>query len=136
MYTIWLISPSILQAEQISVTTQKPVSFGVKIGEINKITNTEATRFNFEPINIKNNSTIDHWKIRVYCKDKIFINVNELTENSCGKAVQIANTDTNAFSISLINPTGRTTAFSFKLKAYDKNGDWLHSEKQSFQWNQ
>jgi hypothetical protein len=34
----------------------------------------------------------------------------------------------------LTNVTGKTTGFSLKLKAYDKSGKWLHSEKESFRW--
>ena len=122
-----------LEGAEISVSSGQ-TSFGVEVTTINKILSTGATQFNFEPVNIKNNASIDHWKIRVYCEDAIIIRVNGLTENSCGKAVQVANTANNKFFVSMMNPTGKTTGFSFKLKAYDKNGRWLHSEKESFRW--
>lgn len=123
-------------AENISVAAldSSKVSFDIKMFEIGKITGTEKTSFSFEPTNIKNSQEINHWKIRVYCTDPITITMSSLIENLCGKAVRMENSVINKFSLALLNQTQNTVGFSFKLKAYNKEGKWLHTEKQSLQW--
>ena len=108
--------------------------FEVEVKDINKISNTNTTRFNFETTNIKNRSSIGHFKIRVWCEKGITVGVNNINDNSCGKAVTLDNQTADTFSLFLKNDTLKTIGFSFKLKAYDKNGKWLYSEKESFKW--
>jgi hypothetical protein len=109
-------------------------SFEVKITEITKVNGADKTRFSFEPVSVINPQNIAYWKVRLYCQEKIDIRVNELDKNVCNKAVRVEPGTADKFSLLFSNPTGKTTPFSFKLKAYDKDGNWLHSEKKSFQW--
>jgi hypothetical protein len=109
-------------------------AFDIKVSEIGKVNGTNQTRFSFQPITVANPQNIDHWKIRVYCENGINVSVNAFNTNGCGKATQLATTTDNKFSVTLSNPTTHTVGFSFKLKAYDKNGKWLHTERQAFRW--
>lgn len=125
---------SSLHAAGISVKTITPVSFTIKVGEITKIESTGATRFSFEPVDVLNEASIDHWEIKVYCAASISVAVNEQVENECGNSVQVPNPYQDKFSVSLLNPTGKPTHFFFRLKAYGVDGRRLHVEKQSFSW--
>jgi len=128
-----LFVPSVDAA--IGISTPTGITFDVKITEIAKIENTNQTRFSFEPIAITNTQNINHFKIRVYCEEPTTsVTVNTLTENMCGKATRIEKTADNKSFVILSNPTGKTVGFSFKLKAYDKNGNWLHTEREGFRW--
>ena len=110
-------------------------SFDVKVLDVNKVTDTDFTVFSFETRDIANPSLIGFWKIRVYCDKGVSIAINGFTGNNCGKAVFMENTKKNEkFFLSFLNTKPKSTNFSFKLKSYDKNGEWLHSEKESFRW--
>ena len=121
-------------ASTISVETTSPVSFGVDITDINKMLSTGLTRFDFKIVDVVNGSLIDHWKIRISCEKQVSVTVDNQSQNGCGKAIEISPASIDDFSVSLSNPTKKTVGFSFKLKAYDVNGKWLHSEKESFRW--
>jgi uncharacterized protein YcfL len=108
--------------------------FDIKITSIKQFPNSNSTTFEFEPVNVKTSPNIDHWKIRVWCENNISVVVGSSVVNNCGTAVMIKNSTSNKFSLTLNNPTKQLTNFSFKLKAYDATGKWLHSEKESFMW--
>lgn len=108
--------------------------FDLELVSAEKIKDTNLTRFELEPINIKNNQSIDHWKIRVWCDEVVTVTINDGTTNSCGSALMAKNNTSNKFFLTFSNSTTMPAAFSLKLKAYDKDGNWLHSEKESFIW--
>lgn len=118
----------------LSTYAAEKVDFDIEVVDITKILTTGNTIFNFSTVNVVNEDAIDHFKIRVYCKEKFTLKFNALVENSCGKVIKIPKAQKDAFSLDMKNETGNRVNFSFKLKAYDKDGKWLHSEKQSFNW--
>lgn len=129
-----VVSP--LGADAAMILSVKPLeaSFKISLAGINKIKDTDTTVFGFKPEAVTNAQNIAYWKVRVSCDDRISIAANGVAGNSCGKAVQVQNASPSLFEFSMTNTTGKTAAFSLKFKAYDKNGKWLHSEEQSFQW--
>lgn len=133
----FMISPSFAGAV-ISVSgatvVEKEGLFDVSLSKAATSASTGQTRFDFVVTDIKPAPVISYWKIRVWCEKGVSIFLVGSEGNRCGQAVDITSFPKNSFSLSMDNRTGKTTGFSFKLKAYDLNGKWLHSEKESFRW--
>ncbi len=81
------------------------------------------------------NTTISYWKVRVYCEDGIFVTLTNLSEDHCGRAITLSNPDLEKFSLFFKSSKDSNSRFSYKLKAYDSEGDWLETQEQSFSWN-
>ena len=107
--------------------------FGVNLKEINKIQGTNTLQLEFETVDMKPNTGIDHWKIRMWCEGNVQVGLTRLN-NHCEQVVTIPAASVRDFMIFATKVKGERTEFSFKLKAYDKAGKWLHSEEERFQW--
>ncbi len=70
----------------------------------------------------------------MYCDKKISLNTVNNDENKCGQAVTSSTSTLSVFSLFFNSSENQMHKFSFKLKAYDVNGKWLHTEKKSFNW--
>lgn len=95
---------------------------------------TKNTIFRFQPVDIVNPQNIAYWKVRSYCDLGMELTVNDAKVDHCGQAVDLPVTLSNSFSLEYDNRSNQMKNFSFKLKAYDKNGKWLHTVKKSFKW--
>jgi len=133
--TTFFILPFLTNATTVVTTGPQSVSYGVSTTLIADIKGTNLTRFFFQPTDIVNNSRVSYFKIRVYCEDHATsITVNNMVDDSCGKAVRLEKQSINNSFITFSNPSANTVGFYFKLKAYDSEGKWLHSEKKAFRW--
>ena len=108
-------------------------SFDVEVTKVEEMQGTDLSRFFFKATSVSGAKQISYWKIRLYCEANIVVSVGAFPENSCGKASNIVFSNDGAY-ITLSNPGKNQIGFSFKLKAYDSTGKWLHSEKKSFRW--
>lgn len=131
---VFLLTPVYIFASQIPKDSPLAVTYEIQTNEILKFVSSGITTFNFKPINITNSNKIDHWKVLVYCDEDVSVTVNNLKGNNCGQKMPISGGSLENFSLSLSNPTDKKIFFSFKLKAYDKDGRWLHSESKVFRW--
>ncbi len=118
-----------------SVNSEDEQLFTVETGGIRKVSDTDITEFKMDVFKNDSENTISYWKVRSYCETGVKVNVNILGTNSdCGKAVTINRGDLKSFPV-FFDPSKNTISkFSFKLKAYDVNGKWLHTEKKAFSW--
>jgi hypothetical protein len=122
-------------AASVNVVSLKEASlFKIKTAGINKIANTPNTRFDFVVSDIATPNTIGYWKLRVWCEKGVKVLLDSISGDRCGEAIDMRSIPQNMFSLSMNNNTGKTLSFSFKLKAYDVNGKWLHSERAGFHW--
>ena len=125
--------PSTHAALDVSVSEVKS-SFEIGIPYVEKIKDTDKTRFTFES-EVINPQNIGGWRVLIACEGQtISIKVNSLSQNNCGGAVDLTSLKGNKFMITLSNPKGNTAIFSFRLKAYDKGGNWIQTERMSFRW--
>lgn len=119
----------------VIVTNQKHItSFETRVGEINRIGKTKDIKFDIAVSNIVSPENIEYWKIRTYCDKDMSIRYGTSTSSMCGKAFNIKELNSNMFSFLFTNNTNDLKSFSVKLKAYNKNGKWLYTEKESFRW--
>ena len=119
-------------ASQMPNDSSSAVTYKIQTKEIINFEKSGITRFNFQPSGVVNPEAIDHWKILVYCDEVVFISVDELKENSCGKKVSFSRDLLNGFFLSFSKKSNKKAFFSFKLKAYDKDDNWLYTEKKAF----
>jgi hypothetical protein len=108
--------------------------FETKIQNISSIEGTNLTLFYFSPISIQDNSKISKWKVRFYCDEDMSMRFIDLNKDNCNKAVDFANTDNKDFFILFENKSTEMKSFTFALKAYDKDGKWIHTDRNSFSW--
>lgn len=101
---------------------------------ISDIVDTDDQIFIFKIDKIENYENINSWKIRFYCDDEMELNYKFNNENVCGQAIDLNKNEAEIFFITFTNETQNLKDFHFKLKAYDKNGDWLHTERKGFRW--
>lgn len=133
--TIATHAPSTEGAVNVSVINSAATSFDISFVEVVRIKGTDRTRFTFEPTEVVNLQNIDSWKIIVRCEDDdISVGVNNLPQDICGSSVKMGKSANNRFVVTLSNPTKNAAVFTFKLKAYDKADNWLHTEKKAFRW--
>jgi hypothetical protein len=118
---------SVVRAE---VVVDQPL-FSIGNISISKLFANSEARVNFSPINIINEQNIGYWRVRVYCEGGATVKFADGAA-ACGKAILVPNTDKDAFSIFAKNKSEELSRFYFKLKAYDKNGKWLHTETKGF----
>lgn len=112
------------------------IPFSVETSSILRASVVDDVRFDFKTKGIKDFSNVSYFKMRTYCEDpSIRLNLVNFEGNRCGNAVRLDKASATSFSLILDNPTNNSVNFSFKLKAYDKNGKWIHTEKKSFNWN-
>jgi hypothetical protein len=128
----FLLVPSLSFA--VTAEIQKPF-FDLEIKDIVGIDGTDLTLFYFAPINIQDSSKISSWKVRFYCEDDMKIRFYDVSKDSCGEAVDMINSGNNSFFMLFENKGGESKNFSIALKAYDKEGKWIHTERQRFGWN-
>lgn len=124
-----------LTASPVNASVKASESFDIEILQIIKNLKEDETRFYFKPSSVVAPQNIGYWKVRIYCEDGAKeLRINDIAGNSCGKVSDIATTSINSSFITFVNKTDKTTGFSFKLKSYNKEGKWLHTEKKSFRW--
>lgn len=108
------------------------VSFDTKVSSIYKLKS--GTRFDIGVGQIVNADEVSYWKIRVYCDRDIDIKFVDGGESTCDKATKFDSLGDSGYSFYFNNKDDRAKKFSLKLKAYDVEGKWLHTEKESFTW--
>ena len=126
-----LVSPSALFAGTIDITIP---FFETKIQKISSIQGTNLTLFYFSPVNIYDNSKIASWKVRFYCDENMSMRFIDLNKDNCNKAVDFANTASKSYFILFENDSDDIKKFTFALKAYDKEGKWIHTDRNNFNW--
>ena len=109
------------------------VSFETNVFEIRN-SGSNDTEFTIALDSIVEKEQISHWKVRSYCDKGVTIQVTASSTNDCKKAVRIESLTNDMFSFLFKNKDSKMKNFSVKLKAYDKKGKWLHTEKESFKW--
>lgn len=129
---IGFIAPQISVAAVIIQPINELRPFVIKNTAITRIAGTDQTRFDFTPANVIDDSSIGYWRVRVYCGENAAVRLTPNGEDFCGKAIKNQNTDDDRFSLYFENDSDELTDFSFKLKAYDHNHRWLHSERMGF----
>lgn len=110
--------------------------FEVKTDSIVDYVNYDITQFLISvDVNESGSSNIiAYWKVRLYCEDDVVLGLNSHTENNCNQAVTIQKSDLKNFSLFMQTGDDELKKISYKLKAYDDEGKWLHTEGQSFHW--
>jgi hypothetical protein len=132
---IFFVLPLVTSATSVVAVQSQSVSYDVSTTLIANIRGTDLTRFFFQPTDVINNNRVSYFRIRVYCEDQgTSIMVNNIVGDSCGKATRLEKQSIKDSSITLSNSSANTVGFYFKLKAYDSEGNWLHSEKKAFRW--
>lgn len=128
---LFLASAFVVQAAEVA---SNKTSFDIGITGISNIPTVEDILFGFKPIHLVNTQNIASWKVRVYCDKSMKMAVNQANKDHCGQAVTIPATTAQNFSVTFKNGTADMKDFSFKLKAYDKNGKWLHTATKNLRW--
>jgi hypothetical protein len=125
-----------LRVDAATTIQAKPTktTFETSVIDISDVKGINKTKFDFKVDAITNPQNISYWKVRSYCDKEMNINITASSTNDCGKAVKLNSLKDNAFSTFFKNNSNEMKKFSFKLKAYDKNGKWLHTEKEAFRW--
>lgn len=108
--------------------------FDVDIKKVVNIEGTDLTLFYFSPTGIKDNSKIASWKVRFYCDEDMSMRFIDVSKDSCNKAVSFVNSADLPGFILFENKTPDTKRFTFALKAYDKDGKWIHTKRSNFSW--
>jgi hypothetical protein len=108
--------------------------FETKIQQIAGVEGTDLTLFYFSPVGIQDNSKIASWKVRFYCDEDMSMRFIDVSKDNCNKAVSFANTANLPNFILFENKNQETKKFTFALKAYDKNGKWIHTDRNNFNW--
>lgn len=125
-----------IQVTNVSVGVVPSDSFfDVDIKKVTEIEGTNLSLFYFSPVDIKDESKISSWKVRFYCDKDMSMRFIDVSKDSCNKAVSFANSESKDFFILFENKTPELKQFTFALKAYDKNGKWIHTKKSNFSWN-
>lgn len=128
-----LLAVSVRTAEAVEISN--PTTFDVSVTGITKVASPgRGSVFSFKPVNIKNEQNIAYWKVRTYCDMSVEATVSGSKGDNCGTAVDIPYSATNTFAILFKNKSNQMKSFAFKLKAYDKNGVWLHTAEKNFRW--
>jgi hypothetical protein len=125
---------SVVFVSTISLFASAATFFDTRVIGISDVLGEGVTRFDIKAVNIDDSQEIDNWKIRFYCDENMKLIFSPLTESVCGRAIRLDALNKDSFFFSFENQNEVTKKFSVKLKAYDKNGNWLHSEKESFTW--
>lgn len=109
-------------------------SFSIKLKEVNKIFGTNTYRFDFET-KVASNSGVTHWEVRIWCEDGVTVGFNQNILDQCNQGNVVLDQNPESFLVFLNKSKDEERAkFSFKLKGFDKDGKWVHSEKKSFVW--
>ncbi len=95
----------------------------------------KGTDFVFD-INGVDVTKVDHFKVRLYCKDGVKIFVKKDSKNVCNKAIKYGTSELikNDLSFKFVNKSNVPQPFSFKVKSYDSKGKWLSSKRENFIW--
>ncbi len=144
LVALFLLSPAFVFANSINISNVSVVSstmakettpfFETKVQKISAIEGADMTLFYFSPEEIKDNSKIASWKVRFYCDKDMTMRFIDISNDSCNKAISFANSNNLPNYILFQNKNQDTKKFSFALKAYDKNGKWIHTDKNNFSW--
>lgn len=130
-----LFSVTVVDAQaSISPVVSKKTVFDTQIMDISNSSDANKVQFSVGVNNITNPNNIAYWKVRSYCDDKMTIQLSASSTNDCGKAVKLNSLKNNSFSFLFKNKTSQNKNFAIKLKAYDINGKWLHTEREGFSW--
>lgn len=138
------ISPTLVLANSIDVSNVSIIStsnnardvdfFDVDIKKVVSIDGTNLTLFYFAPTDIQDNAKIANWKVRFYCDEDMSMRFIDVSKDSCNKAVSFVNSNNLPGFILFENKTPDTKQFTFALKAYDKDGKWIHTKRSNFSW--
>ena len=112
--------------------TDQVTAFNTNVKDINLIKNINLTKFDIKVENIS--KQVSFWKVRAYCDKDMFIQLTSSSTNDCGKTVSVNLSKDNLYSFWLKNKDNLNKKFSVKLKGYDQNGHWIHSERERFIW--
>jgi hypothetical protein len=115
-------------------TSTSPKLFETNVGIVTRMLTSDVVEFNIDVKNIDNPEKIAFWKVRTYCDTDMAITFASSTGSQCEKNVTLNSLTKNSYSFLFDNKTDKLRNFSVKLKAYDKNGMWMHSERESFRW--
>lgn len=126
-----LVLPNSVFAKTIILKKEK--FFEVELRQVDVVDETKDA-FYFSPIKIQDESRIASWKVRFYCDKNMSMSFMNSNINSCGKAVSFVNTANKELYVVFDNQDHQNKKFKFALKAYDKNGKWIHTERKSFSW--
>ena len=130
-----LMCPFLVGAQEHSKqASTSPVSFSTKVSNILYYKDIKKTQFFIRAEDIVNSENIAYWKVQSYCDKRMTVQVTASSTNDCGKFIQIDSLADNSFYFLFGNQDNKTKNFSVKLKAYDKNGKWIHAERIGFGW--
>ena len=87
---------------------------------------------NVEDKDIKN--AISYWKVRMYCEEGVTLTTSDIEVNECGTAVTFTEKELQSFTVLFKTTSNTVSNFSFALKAYNAEGDWLQTERKNFSW--
>lgn len=116
------------------VNAEEKKMFETSVASISEIRDMNITQFDIKVENIIQSNAITYWKVRSYCDKNMSLHINTSDLDNCGKAVRLDSLTNNSFTLLFDNKNTQIKNFSIKLKAYDQNGKWIHTEQESFGW--
>lgn len=129
---LFYITPSISEGAILENT--KKTIFDISVSDITYYEDIKKTQFSLNIEDVTNPQNITYWKVRTYCDDKITIQLNASSTNDCNKTIRLNSITNNTIPFLFKNKTNKSKDFSIKVKAFDKDGKGLHSEKIGFGW--
>lgn len=89
---------------------------------------------NFSVNVIPQDARINTWKVRFFCDGKFTVSMPTEMENVCERAIDMTSTQIQNFKFTTSRQKGGAglEPFSFKIKAYDAERQWLHTEEKVF----
>ena len=117
-------------AADVKTTDQNYFSVETKLMESTQ----NKKQKNFSVRVVPNDTRINAWKVRFFCDEKFAINIAGSSDNMCGDVADLTSSQINNFLFSTLKRKNDASLgeFSFKVKAYDANGRWLHTEEKIF----
>ncbi len=126
-FTLLVLASPVFASEEVPF-------FETKIQKIAALEGTDMTLFYFSPVEIQDNSKIASWKVRFYCDEYMTMRFVDVSKDNCNKAVSFTNSSNLPNFILFENKNQEQKKFTFALKAYDKDGKWIHTDKNNFSW--
>jgi hypothetical protein len=109
-------------------------TFSLTTSGIFSVSKSNFTQFSIQAKDITNPQDIAYWKVRFYCEKNMTLKLSLDGESVCGKAVKFDSLMKNTYSFIFDNDNSDIKKFSTKLKAYNQDGQWLHTTKKNFSW--
>ncbi len=128
-----VLVPSFVVNAQIIKDTAK--YFDISTIAIDRLEEDEDTaRFVVDLNNMDISKSILYWKVRLYCEEGVTLNISGTDTDECGTAVTLNQKQLDSFTLLFKTQNDVVSNFSFALKAYDAEGDWLQTERRNFSW--